>query len=309
MFRPAFRLIFLFCLFLVISPASFAHQAGDTFTDCESCPDMVALPSGKAMIGAEPYEANRKRGDDDLRELNITYSLAIAKTEVTRAQYREFMESSGHVMIENGCNTWGRNRILGYVKNHRWDQPGYPQNEKHPVVCVSYDDAAAYAKWLSKRTNKPYRLLSSSEFEYATRAGTRGPWFWGSSNKDACKYANVGDAIIRRNWEHAPVFHCEDKYEYTAPVGSFEPNPWGLHDMLGNVWEWTEDCLHRDNSKAPLDGSAWTSEDDGECDRRIPRGGSWVSGTDWVRAAARSYDLAEYHSQLLGFRVALTLED
>jgi len=301
-------LVLLSTLFVSFSTAC-ANEASRSFKDCETCPEMVTLPSGKAMIGAEPFEANRKRGDDDLRELNINYKLAVGKTEITRAQYREFMDTSGHKMLENGCNTWGRNRILGYVKEHKWNQPGYPQSEKHPVVCVSYDDASAYTQWLSEKTGKPYRLLSSSEFEYATRAGTRGPWFWGPKNADACKYANVGDAIIRRNWEHAPVFHCEDKYEYTAPVGSFEPNPWGLHDMLGNVWEWTEDCLHRDNDKAPLDGSAWTTEDGGECDRRIPRGGSWVSGTDWVRAAARSYDLAEYHSQLLGFRVALTIGD
>jgi len=299
----------LFTAGCFLSLSANAHETGDMFSDCETCPEMVVLPSGKAMIGAEPYEANRKRGDDDLRELSIAYKLAVGKVEITRAQYREFMSESGHVMLENGCNTWGRNRILGYVKEHRWDQPGYPQNEKHPVVCISYDDASAYTKWLSDKTGRPYRLLSSSEFEYATRAGTRGPWFWGASNKDACKFANVGDVYIRRYWEHAPVFNCDDKYEYTAPVGSFEANPWGLHDMLGNVWEWTEDCLHRDNDKAPLDGSAWTTEDNGECNRRIPRGGSWVSGTDWVRAAARSYDPAEYHSQLLGFRVAMTVED
>jgi len=138
---------------------------------------------------------------------------------------------------------------------------------------------------------------------FATRAGTRGPWFWGSKNADACEYANVGDGLIRRNFSHAPVFHCEDGYEYSAPVGSYKANPWGLNDMLGNVWEWTEDCMH------PTDGRAWLSEDGGECERRVPKGGSWVSGTDWVRAGAQSFDLAEYHSQLLGFRVGLTLTD
>jgi len=294
----------------LLSTVAYAKTPNTSFKDCETCPEMVTVPSGKAWIGAEQYEANRKRGDDDLREVSIDYTLAIGKFEITRAQYREFMKNSGHVMLTNGCNTWGRNRILGYVFEHKWDSPGYPQSESHPVVCVSYDDAAAYADWLSDKTGKPYRIPSSSEFEYATRAGTRGPWFWGTRGQDACEYANVADGLIRRNWDHNPPFHCEDKYEYTAPVGSFEPNPWGLHDMLGNVWEWTEDCLHRENpEKAPLDGSAWTTEDGGECDRRIPRGGSWVSGTDWVRAAARSYDLSEYHSQLLGFRVALTVEE
>lgn len=259
------------------------------------------------MLGAEPWEANTKLGDAGLRQVTFNYSLAVAKTEITRAQYRAFMNDSGHEMRQEGCNTWTHNRILGYVKSHNWDSPGYPQNEQHPVVCVSYDDATAYAKWLASKTDKPYRLLSSAEFEYATRAGTRGPWFWGTANKDACTYANVADSVFRKNFIYAPVFNCDDGYEYTAPVATYEANPWGLHDMLGNVWEWTEDCLHREMSGAPDDGSAWLKEDGGECDRRTPRGGSWVSGTDWVRAAAQAGDFAVYHSQLLGFRVAMTV--
>lgn len=299
---------------IVASAPAASHQSNDepsneliTFQDCENCPEMVQLPSGDAMIGVEPFEANTKRGDVPLRTITIGYSLAVGKTEITRAQYRAFMNQSGHKMLENGCNTWGFNRILGYVKAHNWDSPGIPQNEKHPVVCVSYDDATAYVEWLSKQTGEPYRLLSSTEWEYAARAGTRGPWFWGTSNAKACEYANVGDYQFRQNFAYAPVFNCDDKYLHTAPVASFKPNPWGLHDMLGNAWEWTEDCLHRDNTNIPLDGRAWRDEDYGECDRRIPRGGGWVSGTDWVRAGAQAGDYAVYHSQLLGFRVALTV--
>lgn len=285
----------------------FAQSAPTSFIDCENCPEMIAIPSGKAMIGAEPYEANRKRGDVGLRQVTIDYQFAVGKTEVTRGQYRQFMKETGHLMAVAGCNTWSRTRIMGYVPNHNWDNPGYPQQDSHPVVCVSHVDATAYAKWLTIRTGKPYRLLSSTEFEYATRAGTRGPWFWGSANADACKYANVGDQIFRRSFDQAPTFNCDDGYEHTAPVAKYEPNDWGLYDMLGNVWEWTDDCLHRDLTKIPTDGRPWLEEDNGECERRIPRGGSWVSGTDWVRAAAQAGDPAIYHSQLLGFRVGLTL--
>ncbi|GAB5486940.1 MAG: formylglycine-generating enzyme family protein [Parasphingorhabdus sp.] len=291
---------------LAISTAS-AETSSESFTDCENCPDMIVVPSGEAMIGAEPFEANRKRGDVDLRKVKIAYKLAVGKTEITRGQYRLFMQDSGHKMAQDGCNTWSRNRIMGYVKNHNWDNPGFPQNDKHPVVCVSHVDATAYAKWLSEKTGKPYRLLSATEFEYAARAGTRGPWYWGTSQRDACKHANVADDVFRRNFDHAPLFKCDDGYEHTAPVATYEPNAWGLHDVLGNVYEWTDDCLHRDPSNIPTDGRAWLAEDGGECDRRVPKGGSWVSGTDWVRAAAQAGDRAVYHSQLLGFRVGMTM--
>ncbi|MEO0575430.1 MAG: SUMF1/EgtB/PvdO family nonheme iron enzyme [Pseudomonadota bacterium] len=296
---------------LIISAAPYAEESlnGNAVTHCEGCPEMVALPAGSAMLGVEPFEANKKRGDMPLRNVTISYRFAVARTEITRAQFRLFVEDSGYELARNGCNTWSNNRILGYVREHTWDRPGYPQNEQHPVVCVSHVDATAYAAWLTKRTGQPYRLLSSTEFEYATRAGTRGPWFWGSANADACEYANVADAVFRVNFGLSPVFNCDDGYEYTAPVGSFKANAWGLHDMLGNAWEWTDDCFHPDPANVPVDGSAWLAEDGGECQRRTPRGGSWVSGTDWVRAAAQSIDREAYHSQLLGFRVGLTLPE
>lgn len=294
---------------MAVSSAAGAAAAGNTFQDCDDCPEMVALPSGEARLGAEPHEANTKPGDMPLRTVTIAYTFAVAKTEITRGQFRAFVDETGYSTAGDGCNTWSHNRILGYVKNHRWDNPGYPQNERHPVVCVSHIDASAYTGWLAGRTGRAYRLLSSTEFEYATRAGTRGPWFWGTSNADACTYANVADAVFRRNFHYAPVFNCDDGYEYTAPAASYEPNLWGLYDMLGNAWEWTDDCLHRSAAGVPTDGRPWLEENDGECDRRTPRGGSWVSGTDWVRAAAQAGDKAEYHSQLLGFRVAVTIAE
>lgn len=294
---------------LLASCVAVLSADAEEFQDCDSCPSMVTVPAGSATIGAEPYEANRKRGDLPARRVEIGYPLAVGKTEVTRAQYRAFIDDSGYEMATDGCNTWGINRILGYVKAHSWHSPGFPQNEQHPVVCVSHTDATTYAQWLAAKTGKPYRLLSSTEWEYAARAGTRGPWFWGTDNASACGYANIGDQNFRRNFDYAPVFNCDDGYVHTAPVASYEPNPWGLHDMLGNAWEWTDDCLHRENwSAVPTDGRPWLDEDGGECERRTPRGGGWVSGTDWVRAAAQSADGAAYHSQLLGFRVGLTLE-
>ncbi len=282
--------------------------APDTFQDCDQCPEMVVMPTGEGTLGVEPFEANTKRGDLPLRKVVLDYRFAIGKTEVTRAEYRTFMDETNHQMATDGCNTWGFNRILGYVKAHTWHSPGIPQNEKHPVVCVSHFDATAYVSWLAEKTGKPYRLPSATEWEYSARAGTRGPWFWGFANADACDYANIGDENFRRNFTYAPVFNCNDGYLHTAPVASFKPNPWGLYDMIGNAWEWTDDCLHRDKSAVPTHGRPWLEEDGGECDRRTPKGGGWVSGTDWARAGAQAADFAVYHSQLLGFRVALELD-
>ncbi len=303
-FIVSFALTVLFSLFA---------SAADTFTDCDHCPEMVQIPAGTATLGSEPWVANRKGGDGPIREVTITYSFAVAKTETTRAQYRAFIEATGYETPyepgREGCNTWTFDRVLGFVRDHNWEAPGFDQREDHPAICISAVDAEAYAAWLAESTGKPYRLLSSTEFEYATRAGTRGPWFWGNSNVDACTYANIADSTFRRLYDYAPVFACDDAQERTAPVSSYQSNPWGLHDMLGNAWEWTADCAHPDMNKVPTDGRTWREEDDGDCNKRVPRGGSWASGTDWVRAAAQAADGAQYHSQLLGFRVALTVDE
>ncbi len=274
---------------------------------------MVVMPRGTSILGTEPWFPNQKLREAPIREVTIDYTFAVGRTEVTRAQYRRFIEETGYESIQDpprvGCNTWNYDGLLGYVLDHTWDAPGFDQSENHPVVCVSWADGTAYAEWLSEKTGKPYRLLTSTEFEYATRAGTRGPWYWGTSNADACQHANVADSTFRRLYDYAPVFACDDGYERTAPVGSYEVSPWGLYDMIGNAWEWTEDCAHDDMTNVPTDGRAWMEEDGGNCNRRTPRGGAWASGTDWARAGAQAGDWWRYHSQLLGFRVGLTLPE
>jgi formylglycine-generating enzyme required for sulfatase activity len=282
-------------------------KPGETFKDCPTCPEMVVMPSGKAWLGAEPWDQDMKAGWGPLREVNITYSFAVARLEITRAQYREFVKATKYASSNTSCNTWGFNKIIGQTEGYTWDNPGQAQREDAPVVCVSWEDATAFTKWLAKKTGKLYRLLSSTEFEYAARGGTRGPWFWGPDNSKACEYANVADDTYRRLYSYGPVFNCNDAWERLAPVGSYKPNPFGLHDMLGNAWEWSEDCFHADMSKVPTDGRPWMAEDGGDCTARTPRGGAWASGTDWLKAISQSRDPVAYHSQLLGFRVALTL--
>ena len=172
----------------------------------------------------------------------------------------------------------------GGCNGHRPDDQGWGRG-KRPVINVHWDDANAYAVWLSRKSGKTYRLLSEAEREYVARAGTTTPFWWGSSITP--KQANY------------------DEYrKKTMPVDSFEPNPWGLYNVHGNVWEWTADCWNSNNAGNPGDGSARTT---GICDRRVVRGGSWNSGPRFLRAADRDAHTAYVRNISLGFRLARTL--
>jgi formylglycine-generating enzyme required for sulfatase activity len=180
------------------------------------------------------------------------------------------------------------------------------------VVCVSWDDANAYAKWLAKKTGRPYRLLSEAEWEYAARGRTSSGvylrfWF-GDDENDLCRYGNGADQkaleYIERarakGWTIAP---CNDGYAFTSPAGHYAPNVFGLYDMFGNAWQWTADCYHDSYSGAPADGSAWIA---GTCNGgHVVRGGSWVNVPRYLRAANRTGDTFE--NNLDGFRLARTL--
>ncbi len=225
------------------------------------------------------------------------------KFEVTRGQYRVFAEATGR--SSDGCFIWSR---ADFEKDPAkdWRNPGYAQDDTHPVVCVSWDDANAYARWLSQKTGRAYRLLTEAEWEYAARAGTTTARFWGDTAGMSCGYANGADFTTQvhvpgaAEWE---IARCDDRFAYTAPVGSYRANAFGLHDMLGNVWEWTQDCWNESYSGAPADGSAWVS---GDCFLRVVRGGSWEDAPVGLRAAYRVGSPTVIRVYIRGFRVART---
>ena len=296
---------------LFVANPAMAQSAdpGSTFKDCETCPDMVVIPKGKATLGSEPWEQGHLPVEGLVREVTIDYALAVSKYETTRTQFAEFITETGYEPVDNSqCFSWNYSRYLGFVEWHAWDSPGIYQEPTHPVICVSWQDGTAFADWLSKKTGREYRLPSTTESEYATRAGTRGPWFWGPNSFEACDYANVADNSFRQVYKFDAPFDCDDGYQNTAPVGTFKPNAWGLHDMLGNVWEWTSDCGHSAIINPPSDGSAWTGGD-ADCSMRTLRSGSWVTGTSQVRASAQYYFADVYHSQIAGFRVVTVMGD
>jgi formylglycine-generating enzyme len=170
----------------------------------------------------------------------------------------------------------------------------------HPVSCVSWNDAVAYTRWLSSKSGRAYRLPSSSEWEYAARAGSSAAQAWGANSAAACAYANVADQNAAQRFPGWSAFDCSDGYVGTAPVGSFKANAFGLNDTLGNVFEWVQDCWHDDYQHAPRNGSARL---DGDCRAHEARGGSWFTPPEYVTLAYRNRFDADQRSTSVGFRV------
>ena len=170
---------------------------------------------------------------------------------------------------------------------------------------VSWNDAQEYVRWLSRETGKSYRLPSEAEWEYAARGGTSTSRYWGDSSSSQCGHANGADAATKRVYLDWTVAACDDGAVRTALVGSYSANGFGLFDVLGNVWEWTEDCWNGSYRGAPADGAPWYGSD---CSRRVMRGGSWTVTPRHLRSAARLRLTTGVRATYAGFRVARTLD-
>ena len=265
-----------------LAPQGSAPAAG-TFRDCTGCPLMHVVPAGKFLMGSAEREVGHQSAEGPQHEVTIRHPFAIGVYDVTRAEFAAFARETGFA-ADPKCD-WRSPKARG--------QP-IDQTDKDPVVCVSWSDAEAYAKWLSSKTHQAYRLPSEAEWEYAARAGSRSPRPWGSASPR--DFANYGSDQCC-----APLAAGRDRWLYTSPVGSFRPNAFGLYDMLGNVWQRTQDCGHADYSGAPSDGSAW--ESGGDCTTRVVRGGAWFSSIDQLRSAVRAADPADFRKNDIGFRV------
>ena len=224
---------------------------GASFRDCAHCPEMVAVPAGRFTMGSPPAEEGRGDDEGPRRIVDFPAPFAVGVHEVTRGEFARFAAATNRATWDpsNPCVTWGIRRYpmlipneeeLGMGVGPRWRDPGFIQSDGHPAVCVSWSDAHAYAEWLSQETGREYRLLSESEWEYAARAGTTAARYWRAGEAGQCRHANGADLSAHAEIQGAA--ECDDGYAYTSPVGSFGANAWGLHDVLGNVWEWTRDC-------------------------------------------------------------------
>ena len=273
-------------------------RAGDHFRDCPECPEMVVVPAGTFRMGSPSWEPGRTDREGPAHEVTFHRPFALGVHEVTVAEFGRFVDETGH-RTGSSCDVWEGSEWEDRA-GLGWRDPGFGQGGGHPVVCASWNDARAYVKWLSLRTGEAYRLPSESEWEYAARAGTETARYWGEGESGQCRYANGADATTA----FYGGMRCNDGHAWTAPVGSFEANSWGLRDMLGNVWEWTEDCWNDSYARAPADGSAWEI---GDCSHRVFRGGCWGSAPRILRSANRNGRFTGDRNFDIGFRVARTL--
>ncbi len=264
----------------------------DRFQDASgTAPELVLIPTGRFQMGAHEHERKKAMQAGSLQAwvdretpphwVGIEDSFALGRYPVTVAQWRQFALATG----------WQAHTDVN------WEAPGFPQSEQHPVVGVSWDDVQRYLAWLSAQTGQRYRLPSEAEWEYACRAGSKTAFSFGDSidpaqaSYDASQSYNASALGQRRSG--------------TSAVTSHPPNPWGLHDMHGNVWEWVQDVVHDDYQGAPLSAQAW--EQGGDVSRRVLRGGSWRDSPRYLRSALRNGLAAGRCTDSVGFRVARSL--
>jgi formylglycine-generating enzyme required for sulfatase activity len=236
-------------------------------------------------MGSPENETGRLDVEGPQHTVFIAAPFALAKFAVTVEEFAAFTASSGY-SPGSWCKIWDGN---AWNENcGSFSNPGFAQTGDHPAVCVSWDDARAYAAWLSGITGETYRLPTEAEWEYAARAGTVTAYWWGASASPR-----------HANWNHRSD-HCR-----TVPVASFEPNPWGLYQMAGNIWEWVEDVYAPDYSAASHCGAAHEAAQ--ESALRVLRGGSWLNGPRGIRSARRHAARPDYRRGDIGFRLAKTL--
>ena len=251
-------------------------RPGKAFRDCPDCPSMMVLPAGSFWQGSDETDPLALKKETPKRMVTFAEPFAISVFEITFGQWDQ-------CVAEGGCTT--RPRDNGWGRGTR------------PVIMVSWNDAQEFVSWLNARTGQSYSLPSESQWEYAARAGEESDWPGGDPSL-ICQFANVAGSESGFRWQHAD---CGDEAAMaTLPVGSLRPNGFGIHDTIGNVSEWTLDCMNLSYLDAPADGSAWSR---GICSSRMTRGGSWFTGTREIRLPARFNLKNGDRNDFTGFRV------
>jgi formylglycine-generating enzyme required for sulfatase activity/dienelactone hydrolase len=280
--------------------ATHAEAPGRVFRDCPDCPEMVVIPAGRFAMGssaadqswAASHGGNKASVADEAPQHDVSLrSFALGRNDVTRGEYAAFVAETGHP-AGDGCgpDSFKWNKRPGVS----WEAPGFAQTDRDPVVCVSWHDARAYVAWLNGKLRKlgsadgPYRLPSESEWEYAARAGTTTRFGWGDDLTQASDHA----------------WYKDNSAGVTHPLGQKPPNAFGLHDIVGNVWQWTEDCYAESYASAPTNGSPAEGPD--TC-LRVDRGGSFLYPGWLLRSATRERNPADYRDSIMGFRLARSL--
>nr|VFJ47801.1 MAG: Formylglycine-generating enzyme, required for sulfatase activity, contains SUMF1/FGE domain [Candidatus Kentron sp. FM]VFJ48841.1 MAG: Formylglycine-generating enzyme, required for sulfatase activity, contains SUMF1/FGE domain [Candidatus Kentron sp. FM]VFK15415.1 MAG: Formylglycine-generating enzyme, required for sulfatase activity, contains SUMF1/FGE domain [Candidatus Kentron sp. FM] len=275
----------------------------DRLKDGSLGPSMIVIPAGKFLMGSPEGEAGRFDQEGPQHEVIFANPFALGRGAVMVGEFRAFVEATDYrTQAEEGkgCFVWNRDEgKWERRKDCNWQSPGFQQDDHHPVVGITWNDAMEYVAWLREQTGENYRLPSEAEWEYAARAGTTTPFSTGEcihtdqANYDGSRddYADCGAST--GVWR-----------EKTVPVGSLPANPWGLHEVHGNVDEWTADCWHGNYRDAPTDGSAWDKGNRGDCSWRVVRGGGWVDEPGGLRSAFRLGGNPDFAFSSIGFRLA-----
>lgn len=296
--------------------------APKTLLDCNNCTPLIVIAGGTFTMGSPADEPDRHDFEGPRAGVAVA-TFAMGRTEVTRAEYAAFVKATRRPPPSAGCFKFGFNAADATGSDEptmdpaaSWRNPGFEQTGQHPVTCISWQDAHDYAAWFAMKTGKPYRLPSEAEWEYAARAGSTTRFFWGDDEDAVCAHANVAEpALLRanpiirelaetgaRNGDRSlRIVHCEDGAAYTAPVASYPPNAFGLHDMIGNVWEYVADCWQQ---AIPENGKAFEPS---VCETRRVRGGSWDDTPPELRSARRSRVKPDVARNDGGFRLARDL--
>ncbi|MGE4299333.1 MAG: SUMF1/EgtB/PvdO family nonheme iron enzyme [Desulfovibrionaceae bacterium] len=292
------------------APTPSEPRKGDIWTDPTTGMEFVRVPGGCFQMGSPASEKDRDADEGPVHEVCVD-GFWMGKTEVSRGQFRRFVEQTGYATeAEKKGSSFVFNKASGWewqsMPGFNWKNAGFSQDDTHPVVHTSWNDATAMATWLSSASVGSFRLPTEAEWEYAARAGTSGMRYWGNDDAVACRYANAADRTAfpeepGKVW--SPRFECDEGYWGTAPVANYQPNAFGLYDMMGNVWEWCQDWYDKDyysssprsNPRGPGGGAI-----------RVDRGGSWSSEPGDVRSAYRYRNTPSDTFNDLGFRLLRT---
>jgi formylglycine-generating enzyme required for sulfatase activity len=277
---------------------------------------MVVVPAGSFTMGSPASEVGRYDEEGPQRRITIASPFALGRYELTVEEFGRFVEATHYVSDaernaggNQGCQALDdKDSKWDWRSGRYWREPGFAQQGRQPVVCVSWIDAQAYVQWLSRKTGQRYRLPSEAEWEYAARAGSTTSRPWGDDANQACGYANVADQSKSPSGRAWDVKHeCNDGHWFTAPVGSYAANRFNLKDMIGNAREWVQDCWEAkayESGIAPSDGRAYEVAG---CSARALRGGSWNYYPRYARSADRNRNTADNRNNNVGFRLARML--
>ena len=260
--------------------------------------ELVWIPQGRFVMG--DVQGSGQSDEKPLHEVRIE-GFWMMRTEVTRGMFERFATRTGY---DAGDRCWVHDG--GWVEKAglNWRNPGFAQDANHPVTCVNWHDAQAFTAWLNRETGESLRLPSEAEWEYAARAGSDTIYYTGNAPAMLCSHANAADRSALKHYPGFAVNACNDGYARTSPVAVFAANPWGLHDIYGNVWEWVEDCWNTSYAGAPADGSAYRR---GDCSRRGFRGGGYGDIPHFARSTLRNRDKALHRKDDIGFRLVTSV--